>query len=204
MTDQEAFEAWLAANKIIQRHAAFRDARGIAEQAWHAAHARLRSQGEPVAFDVWAGDEPYHVFRTEASARNYVEGLSEHHTGARVVPLFLTPQPTIPAGWLIAIDDEMACCHLGVADATDTYHQAREKLHQIIAWHIAIAIDPTVNGGWQLVPIEPTKEMRVAAVQKRYGMTAYRCTSREDLVLLEEAFAAAWEAALDAAPEPRK
>lgn len=102
MNEHEALEAFFAEwHRQANEYGASltREQRDCAEEAWHAALAWLRSQGKPVAFDAWAGDEPYHVFRTEASARNYVEGLSEHHDDARVVPLYAAPQPAIPDGW---------------------------------------------------------------------------------------------------------
>lgn len=68
----------------------------------------------------------------------------------------------VPDGWLRAIDEALVVTHLGVADESDTYEQAREKLTNLIGWHVDVATDPAVNGGWKLVPIELTKEMRDA------------------------------------------
>lgn len=59
-----------------------------------------------------------------------------------------------PDGWLRAIDEALVVTHLGVADESYTYEQAREKLTNLIGWHVDVATDPAVNGGWKLVPIE--------------------------------------------------
>jgi len=86
------------------------------------------------------------------------------------LPLYLQPAP-IPKGWLRAIDDAMVCAHIGVADATDSYETAKKKLHDLIQWHIQVATDPTVNDGWQLVPIDPTEEMVDKGAQ---GMASFQ------------------------------
>lgn len=54
-------------------------------------------------------------------------------------------------GWLRAIDEEMVCTHLGIADTSDSYEVAKEKLNKLIAWHVAVATDLAVNGGFMLV-----------------------------------------------------
>ena len=70
------------------------------------------------------------------------------------------------AEWVRAIDDEMTSAHIGIADDEDKYEQARDKLKRLISWHISVATDPAVNGGFALVPIEPTMFMRRAAQDK--------------------------------------
>ena len=62
------------------------------------------------------------------------------------------PTPSVPKGWLRAIDEAMAVTHLGVADASDSYEAAKDKLNRLIGWHTDVAIDPAVNGGYRLVP----------------------------------------------------
>ena len=62
-----------------------------------------------------------------------------------------------PSGWLRAIDEALVVTHLGVANASDTYEQAKAKLDSLLGFHVDIATDPAVNGGWKLVPVEPTK-----------------------------------------------
>ena len=77
-----------------------------------------------------------------------------------------TAQNTLsaPDGWLRAIDEALVIAHLGVANESDTYEQAKTKLDSLVGWHIDIATDPAVNGGWKLAPIEPTQEMSEAGV----------------------------------------
>ena len=66
---------------------------------------------------------------------------------------------SVPEGWLRAIDEALVTAHIGVANAHDTYEQAKAKLDNLIGFHVDVATDPAVNGGWKLVPIEPTSEM---------------------------------------------
>lgn len=66
-------------------------------------------------------------------------------------------------GWVNAVDQEMICSHIGVASADDSYDQARSKLASLIEWHVMVATDPAVNGGFAMVPVEPTMAMRRAA-----------------------------------------
>ena len=64
------------------------------------------------------------------------------------------PAPSVPDGWIRAIDEALVVAHLGVANASDTYEQAKAKLDSLIGLHVDIATDPAVNGGWKLVPVE--------------------------------------------------
>ena len=59
----------------------------------------------------------------------------------------------IRSGWLRAVDDNMTSSHIGVANACDTYHEARKKLSDLIEWHVQVATDPCVNGGFVLVQV---------------------------------------------------
>lgn len=72
------------------------------------------------------------------------------------------PAPSIPEGWLRAIDEALVVAHIGVANESDTYEQAKAKLDNLIGFHVDVATDPAVNGGWRLIPIRPTPEMRNA------------------------------------------
>jgi hypothetical protein len=62
------------------------------------------------------------------------------------------PAPSIPKGWLRAIDEALVVAHIGVANASDTHEQAKAKLDNLIGFHVDVATDPAVNGGWKLVP----------------------------------------------------
>ena len=68
------------------------------------------------------------------------------------------PAPSIPEGWLRAIDEALVVAHIGVANASDAYEEAKAKLNNLICFHADIATDPAVNGGYKLMPIEPTHE----------------------------------------------
>jgi len=64
------------------------------------------------------------------------------------------PAPSVPGGWLRAIDEALVVTHLGVANAEDSYEDAKRKLDALIGWHCDVVTDPAVNGGWKLVPVE--------------------------------------------------
>ena len=78
------------------------------------------------------------------------------------VPAGAQPAPSIPEGWIRAIDEALVTAHIGVVNVGDTYRQAKAKLDNLIGFHVDVATDPAVNGGYKLVPTEPTKEMRAA------------------------------------------
>ncbi len=65
-------------------------------------------------------------------------------------------------GWLQAIDEALVTTHLGTAETSDSYETAKRKLGELIDWHVAVATDPRVNGGWQMVPVEMAPSMRRA------------------------------------------
>ena len=73
------------------------------------------------------------------------------------------PAPSAPEGWLRAIDEALIVAHIGMANADDTYAQAKSKLDTLIGLHADIATDPAVNGGWKLVP---TAESRHPGIHK--------------------------------------
>ena len=56
-----------------------------------------------------------------------------------------------PSGWLRAIDEALVVAHTGVANADDTYEEAKAKLEKLIGFHVDVATDPAVNGGRKLV-----------------------------------------------------
>ena len=94
-----------------------------------------------------------------------------------------------PSGWLRAIDEALVVAHIGVANADDTYEQAKAKLDSLIGFHVDVATDPAVNGGWKLVPVEPTKKMIKACTY----MLAYDGNSPQYI----------WAAMLAAVPETK-
>ena len=100
-----------------------------------------------------------------------------------------------PSGWLRAIDEALVATHLGVANAGDTYEQAKAKLDSLIGVHVDVATDPAVNGGWKLMPVEPTEE--VYQCFSAYDGTSYSNPFDRDEFLKD------WRAALAAAPETK-
>lgn len=53
-------------------------------------------------------------------------------------------------GWVDACDQEMTSAHLGVANFNDSFKDAKNKLGMLIDWHVDVATDPAVNGGYSL------------------------------------------------------
>lgn len=105
------------------------------------------------------------------------------------------PAQSIPEGWLRAIDEALVVAHIGIANESDTYEQAKAKLDNLIGFHVDVATDPAVNGGWKLVPIEPTE-------------TFYQCFSAYDGTSYSnpfdyDDFVKDWREALAAAPEAK-
>ena len=86
------------------------------------------------------------------------------------------PAQSIPEGWIRAINEAFVVAHLGVANESDTYEQAKAKLDNLIGFHVDVATDPAVNGGWKLVPIEPTTEMEEAGYYTSGSFTAAAAT----------------------------
>jgi hypothetical protein len=133
------------------------------------------------------------------------EMITENDSGEALIRLdgaiaavednFAQPAPSIPEGWLRAIDEALVVAHIGVANESDTFEQAREKLDNLIGFHVDVASDPAVNGGWKLVPIEPTE-------------TFYQCFSAYDGTSYSnpfdyDDFVKDWREALAAAPEAK-
>lgn len=61
---------------------------------------------------------------------------------------------TTRSGWIEAADRELINAHLGVANPGDTLEVATKKLGELIDFHVSVATDPAVNGGFKLVPVE--------------------------------------------------
>ena len=105
------------------------------------------------------------------------------------------PTSSVPEGWLRAIDEALVVAHIGIANESDTYEQAKAKLDNLIGFHVDVATDPAVNGGWKLVPTNPTE-------------TFYQCFSAYDGTLYSnpfdyDDFVKDWREALAADPEAK-
>ena len=90
------------------------------------------------------------------------------------------PAPSVPDGWLRAIDEALVVAHLGTANADDTYEQAKAKLDSLIGFHVDVATDPAVNGGWKLMPVKPAQEMIAAALESTHVLNAHRAVACYD------------------------
>lgn len=92
--------------------------------------------------------------------------LYEKHTQKSLASLLDYQPKTEPIGWLRAVDEEMVSTHLGVADITDSYEDAKRKLKALICWHVDVSHDPKVNGSAQqprkAVKLTPDEKLRIA------------------------------------------
>ena len=61
---------------------------------------------------------------------------SEHH-----LEMVNTPAPSVPDGWIRAIDEAMVVHHIGIADRADSYEVAKKKLNALLAINSDIARD---------------------------------------------------------------
>lgn len=74
-----------------------------------------------------------------------------------------TNQPSqISDEWKQAIDHELVT----LGSTADSYSSPKEAINALIEWHVSVATDPLVNGGYKLAPVEPTEEMPEAAPQQ--------------------------------------
>ena len=73
--------------------------------------------------------------------------------------------------WQEAVDHQRVITHLGIANDIATQEEAHKALNEVIAWHVNVAIDPAVNGGFSLQPVKPTP----AAVAVPDERAAFEC-----------------------------
>jgi hypothetical protein len=99
----------------------------------------------------------------------------------------------VPEGWLRAIDDALAVAHIGICDANDNYETAKTKLDALLGFHVDVATNPAVNGGYKLVPIDLTDEMIKAGQDS--PLAGFEDEDAPD------DYRAVWKSMLAAAPE---
>lgn len=93
------------------------------------------------------------------------------------------PQPQqISDEWKQAIDYELVT----FGTTADSYSSPKEAINVLIDCNVSLATDPKVNGGYMLLPIEPTDKMLGAALRHIDGMAS---------------MPSAYKAMLEAAPE---
>lgn len=56
--------------------------------------------------------------------------------------------------WQLAVDHELVTAHLGIAADGVTREEAAKRLGELIDWHVKVATDPAVNGGFRLMPVQ--------------------------------------------------
>jgi hypothetical protein len=52
-----------------------------------------------------------------------------------------TPAPSVPDGWMRAIDEALVVHHIDIADSSDGYEEAKKKLNELLAINSDIARD---------------------------------------------------------------
>jgi hypothetical protein len=71
-------------------------------------------------------------------------------------PVYTAPQPQQTSNdWKDAVDHELVI-HGSTADS---YASPEQAIQDLLDWHVSMAVDPELNGGFKLVPIEPTIDM---------------------------------------------
>lgn len=92
-----------------------------------------------------------HVVVTRNEAGQAVAVTRQDDEG-RILSMIAEFGPT--AGWAAAADRELVAAELGVAKIDDSTDVAAAKLRELIDWHVSVATDPAVNGGYVLVQVD--------------------------------------------------
>lgn len=134
--------------------------------------------------------DDFHLIAEDGDRLSEIADAAIMVMGASAPKPCAQPAPSVPDGWLRAIDEALVIAHIGVANAHDTYEQATAKLDNLIGFNVDIATDPAVNGGWKLVPVVSSDEMDSAGSEHCDGYL-----SKAQVV---------WDAMLAAAPSQEK
>ena len=59
-----------------------------------------------------------------------------------------------------AVDQELVNAGLDCTQEDDTEYEAKKKLLNLVDWHVAVATDPAVNGGYSLQKVHKSKLKR--------------------------------------------
>lgn len=69
-----------------------------------------------------------------------------------------------------------------IESSIEAFENEAEALKALIDWHVNVVINPKANGGWQLVPREPTDEM-LKEIQLLEGFTGKALETRYKAML---------------------
>lgn len=170
---------------------------GIKDHAGRYTKAEAENHADPISgvTAIAAIDAPdFSPACFDDLARAHLVGKLERAT--RELSALRAPPPARedaqPVGWLRAVDEEMVCAHLGVADAEDSFETAKKKLASLIQWNIAVATDPSVGGR----PAPDALRVAVEALE-----TINHIRSEMVGVPVDSEAANAWALALDAAAD---
>lgn len=67
--------------------------------------------------------------------------------------------------WQKAVDQQRVMAHIGIAADGVTDKEAAQQLAELIDWHVRVATDPAVNGGFVLMPVKMTNEVERAVTE---------------------------------------
>lgn len=111
-----------------------------------------------------------HVVVTRNEAGQAVAVTRQDDEG-RILSVIAEFGPT--AGWAAAADRELVAAELGVAKIDDSTDVAAAKLRELIDWHVSVATDPAVNGGYVLVPVGVQKDVERYRFLRQYNVDSY-------------------------------
>lgn len=187
MTEQEALEAFFAewhkqANEIGE--SLTQPQRDCAEEAWHAALAWLRSQGEPVAYCHTMHMESGQTYTQHSVFDGSPFGVPgvdyDESYNVTCTPLFLAPQSTIPdgygdtdfgftfAGISLTEGDNRLMSMLVTALGTD--HPAIDDITALLFAARTASQQPAIPDGWQKIESAPKDGTNVLLVNRNGNM----------------------------------
>ena len=109
---------------------------------------------------AWAMLEYYLHDRSIDDMHKYVDDrLDGFEIGAKLALEFLGIDP-----WRSAVDQELV---VSLQCTADSYKDPRKALNDLIDWHVKVATDPRVNGGYELVPSREYEGMRCGDCGRR-------------------------------------
>ncbi len=131
-------------------------------------YAQARAGGAVKVPDERTADDYPYSYSNESAFR------ADEWNACRAEVLRLNHPPAEAATdeWKQAIDDALVT---SLQCTTDAYTDPRKALSDLIAWHVAVATDPCVNGGYTLMPLE--------RIELLHTLTAGECPPHSRVVL---------------------